>query len=68
MSQTEVEVEQLANKQQALLQHQVPFWPLSYTVYIHVINATIDKGSIVWVPRMKVVWEPRIIIDNYDWL
>ena len=28
------------------------------------INATIDKDSIVWIPRMKVVWEPRIIIDK----
>ena len=28
------------------------------------INATIDKGSIIWVPRMKVVWESGIIIDK----
>ena len=28
------------------------------------INATIDKDLIVWIPRMKVVWEPRIIIDK----
>ena len=32
------------------------------------INATIDKGSIILVPRMKVVWESGIIIDNYNWL
>ena len=28
------------------------------------INARIDKDSIVWIPRMKVVWEPWIIIDK----
>ena len=28
------------------------------------INATIDKGLIVWVLQIKVVWEPRIIIDK----
>ena len=39
-------------------------YPFDLSVYTHVINATIDKGSIVWVPQMKVVWEPRIIIDK----
>ena len=28
------------------------------------INATIDKDSIVGIPRMKVVWEPWVIIDK----
>ena len=28
------------------------------------INTTIDEDSIVWIPQMKVVWEPRIIIDK----
>ena len=31
---------------------------------IIMINATIDKGLIVWVPQMKVLWEPRVIIDK----
>ena len=28
------------------------------------INATIDEYSIVWIPQMKVVGEPRIIKDK----
>ena len=28
------------------------------------IIATIDKGSIIWVPQMKVVWVSWIIIDK----
>ena len=31
---------------------------------IIMINTMINKGSIIWVRQMKVVWEPRVIIDK----
>ena len=31
---------------------------------IIMINTMINKGSIIWVRQMKVVWEPCVIIDK----